>query len=98
MQVRARWFVCRAVFIKCICVCLQSSAILTEVRAKLGLEAYETSKSLLWLNYNSRFYLKNGLKKKRKLEINTNQYTLALVFRRFLQGSMTHCRARKKRL
>ena len=67
MQVRAQWFVCKATFIKCIVylnVCLQSSAVLTEVRAKLGLEAYETSKSPLWLNYNRSFYLKNGCYKK----------------------------------
>ena len=29
---------------RCISICLQFSAILTEIRAKLGLEAYKTSK------------------------------------------------------
>ena len=58
MQVRARRFVCRATFTRCISVCLHFSAILTEAWAKLGPEAYKTSKSPLWLNYNRSFYLR----------------------------------------
>ena len=66
MQVRARRFVCKATFTSCISVCSQFSATLTEVRAKLRLQAYKTSKRPLWLNYIKGFYFRNTCKKKTK--------------------------------
>ena len=88
MHVRARRFACTALFTRCTSVCFQFSLILTEVRAKLGTEAYKTSKSPLWLSNSRNFSLETVVKKKRKLEDNRNRYTLALVFRRILQKSI----------
>ena len=94
MQVRARRFVCTTTFIRCISICFQFSAILTEVRAKLALVAYKPS-ALVELQF--KFLLEKQLskKKRRKLEANTNQYTLALVFGGFYRGQLIHRSAQK---
>ena len=71
MQASARRFVCKATFTRCIRVCLQYSAILTEVRTKLGLKAYRTFKSPLWLEEykvtREVSTLESVVKKQRKL-------------------------------
>ena len=56
VQVRVWQFVCRATLIRCISVSLKFSEVLTEVKAKLGPEAYKTSKSPFQLNYNRSFF------------------------------------------